>query len=332
MAKIELTPSQIAFAQSDSDIYEAPTDQELAEVEEEGYEEEQPSDLDSSDLEDVNAEADGNEWIDDEVKKFAAGYLLDAAAISKEFKNKEELERFGRLTDQRIKEQARFRQFEQAAPRSQEQEVEDQPDSTDSQQESQDYELFDPQKLVDDNYDETTVSLGKALRATQEQLQELKNKGPEQAALKQEAEFAQSFHKNLDQLDRSLFGSVFDENGGLGVISNPHDLNRRAVWEAASQIQSSIPSNGAEIPVEMLIKRAVNMVFGDVLSRENESGGSQRAKAQSRKRRPTSSSRGMNRTSFVDPNEQDAQDARSIAQAPDVKKFFEKAQRQNGVV
>ena len=329
MAKIELTPSQIAFAQSDDSIYEAPTDQELAEVEEEVYEEEQPADLDSSDLE--NTEGD-NEWIDDEVKEFAAGYLLDAEAISKEFKNKEELERFGRLTDQRIKEQARFAQFQQAAPRSQEQEVEGQAEATDSQQESEDFELFDPQKLVDDNYDETTVSLGKALRATQEQLQELKNRGPEQAALKQEAEFAQAFHKNLDQLDRSLFGSVFDENGKLGVISSPHDLNRRAVWEAASQIQSSIPPNGAEIPVEMLIKRAVNMVFGDVLSKEKEPGGRQKARAQSRKRRPTSSNRNMNHTSFIDPNEQDAQDARSIAQAPDVKKFFEKAQRQNGVV
>lgn len=321
MAKIELTPSQIAFAQSDDDTYEAPSDEELGQVEEQSFD-----DMEEPEVEEPSADEN---WVDDEVKEFAAGYGLEEEALS-DFSSKEELERFGRLTDQRAREQARFSQFQQEAPR--DQPTEEQGEAEAEKKQDEEFELFDPQHLVDENYDETTVKLGKALRATQEQVQRLQAPAPEEPSVEQEALFAKSFHEGLDQLDRSLFGNVFDDKGEVGVISNPHDLNRRAVWEAASQIQASLPPERRNLPVNMLVKRAVNMVFGDVLVKERESGGRDRAANQSRKRRPTSSSRGMNRTSHMSPQQQDAEDAAAIANSPELKKFWAKSQRENGVV
>jgi len=334
MAKISLTPSQIAFAESDERFYEPPADEQLSELEEESDSEVEAEEEEEDD--DVVAEADSDEeevqpeetqsWLDDDARAYAKSYGLSEGDLDK-YSSMEELQRFGELTDRRIKEQTQFNQYQQREPLPQEPEAEDQTGSDDG--------LYDVQKLIDENYDETTVALGKALRDTQQLVKQMsaeRDKATETQNLQREAEFAKKFHQSLDAFDKGLFGRVFDESENVGTISDPHDMNRRAVWEAATRIHASMPAEAQSMDDNLLIKRAVNMAFGDVRIDQTSESRADKAKSQSRKRRPTSSGRNMNKTAAVTPDQQSQDDVSAIARSPELRKFWEKSQRDNGVV
>jgi len=328
MAKIELTPAEKAFARDEE--YDPAEGREV--MEDELHDDSDDSMVEDDYLdepEEEQEEAPSEGWLDDEALTFAKGYNLSEKDLE-EFSSMAELERFGELTDRRIANSS-FQQYQQEPPREQEQEPEPEAD------EAKQFELYDPQHLIDENYDETTVQLGKALRETQEMLNRVMpladeaEKTRETAVLEQQATFAQKFHKTLDGFDGGLFGTVFDQTDSIGVISSPHDENRRAVWHAAEKIMGATPVSNDSLNDEQLIRRAISIAFGGIKERGATSRSAGSAAKQSRRRRPTSSNRRMSQSRRTSDSESQSDDVSEIAASPKVEKMWSQFQRENGM-
>ena len=328
MEKIELTPAELALARDEE--YDPTQDAELAEEQDEQLEEdfvEEDSDVEPEEEAPVEDQLP-EKWYDEEALKYAKSYNLSESDLDS-FSNFDELQRFGEMTDRRIANSG-FQQYQQQPPREQE-EVE-QPEEESANQ----FELYDPQHLIDENYDETTVNLGKALRETQEMLNRvmpLAEEAERTRALEvqeQQATFAKTFHKTLDNFDAGLFGTVFDATESVGEISNPHDENRRAVWNAAEKIIQATPVENDSLDDKTLIKRAVGIAFGGVKERGSASRSVTAAAKQSRKRRPTSSNRRMSQGPRTDVSTSQSDDVQRIAESPAVQKMWSQFQRDNG--
>ena len=328
MAKIELTPAEKAFARDEE--YDPAEGRE--DLEDELHDDSDDSMVEDDYLdepEEEQEEAPSEGWLDDEALTFAKGYNLSEKDLE-EFSSMAELERFGELTDRRIANSS-FQQYQQEPPREQEPEAEPEVD------EPKQFELYDPQHLIDENYDETTVQLGKALRETQEMLNRVMpladeaEKTREAAVLEQQATFAQKFHKTLDGFDGGLFGTVFDSTEGVGVISSPHDENRRAVWQVAQKIMDATPVSNDSLDDEQLIKRAISVAFGGIKERGSTSTSAGSAAKQSRRRRPTSSNRRMSQSRRTSDSLSESDDVNEIASSPKVEKMWSQFQRDNGM-
>lgn len=328
MEKIELTPAELALARDEE--YDPTQDAELAEEQDEQLEEEfveEDSDVEPEEEAPVEDQLP-EKWYDEEALKYAKSYNLSESDLDS-FSNFDELQRFGEMTDRRIANSG-FQQYQQQPPREQE-EVE-KPEEESAKQ----FELYDPQHLIDENYDETTVNLGKALRETQEMLNRVMPLAEEAERTRdlqrqeQQATFAKTFHKTLDNFDAGLFGTVFDATESVGEISNPHDENRRAVWNAAEKIIQATPVDNDSLDDETLIKRAVSIAFGGVKERGSASRSVTAAAKQSRKRRPTSSNRRMSQGPRTDVSTSQSDDVQRIAESPAVQKMWSQFQRDNG--
>jgi hypothetical protein len=325
MEKIELTPAEKAFARDEE--YDPAEGREV--MEDDLHDDSDDSMVEDDYLDEPEEESPSEGWLDDEALTFAKGYNLSEKDLE-EFSSMEELERFGELTDRRIANSS-FQQYQQQPPREQE------PDAEPDAEESKQFELYDPQHLIDENYDETTVQLGKALRETQEMLNRVMpladeaEKAREAAALEQQATFAQKFHKTLDGFDGGLFGTVFDATDKVGGISTPHDENRRAVWQAAEKIIEATPVGNDSLDDEQLIKRAVSIAFGGIKERGSTSRSAGAAAKQSRRRRPTSSNRRMSQSRRTSELQSESDDVNEIAQSPKVEKMWSQFQRENGM-
>ncbi len=330
MAKIELTPAEKAFARDEE--YDPAEGREVMEGElHDDSDDSMVEDDYLDEPEEEQEEASSEGWLDDEALTFARGYGLSEKDLE-DFSSMAELERFGEMTDRRIANSS-FQQYQQEPPREQEQEQEPEPEVDEPKQ----FELYDPQHLIDENYDETTVQLGKALRETQEMLNRVMpladeaEKTREAAVLEQQATFAQKFHKTLDGFDGGLFGTVFDATEKVGDISTPHDENRRAVWQAAEKIMEATPVSNDSLDDEQLIRRAVSIAFGGIKERGSTSRSAGSAAKQSRRRRPTSSNRRMSQSRRTSDSLSESDDVNEIAQSPKVEKMWSQFQRENGM-
>lgn len=317
--KVQLTPRQIALAsgKNPSDVDDEVDDVQIEAAEDEASEDAVSDESNETEyFPDDDYEPEGEDWLDDKAKAYAASYGLTDQDL-KSFGSMEDLERFGQLTDRRLATQ--YQEFQQKPPK-----------ETDSSKtptgNTGPFELFDPQKLIDDNYDDTTVGLGKALRATQEALQKIMSNSGEAPD-----EF-RDFDSSLDKMDESLFGTAFDAKGKRRQLSAAHAANRRAVFDAMDMVSRSVEAQQKEsgqemqIPQDILLQRAVSIAFGDVRSRPKNTAALQQ---QSRRRRPAGG-RANGSMGAVIPRTTSDEDVAAIARSPKIRSFWEKAQRENG--
>lgn len=353
--KISLTPKEIAIASdsnSDLTFADEASDQEVFDdaheesTEDEAVAADLPSEADYFDdepAEDAVAEPEGSslpDWLDDDAKAYAESYGLSDEDIQS-FSSMDDLERFGQMTDRRVASQLAVKEGPQDSVEEQKPEASDEPEAKDDAGlPSKVVELYDPQVLLDDNYDDTTVGLGKALRQTQEALNALlpmaeKNLAREKQEHEQLArQSEQEFHESLDSLDESVFGTRFDKNGNSRELSVSHKANREAVFNAMENLkgyyaaQENASGKDVTVPQKVLVQRAVAVAFGDVRTRPS-SGDTGKLQRQSRKRRPTGGKTSRNHAPVPVSTSAD-EDVSKIANSPKMKSFWEKAQRENG--
>lgn len=374
---IKLTPKQIALARGDDDEYQSfnaadntanaglQDDQDAGDT---GDSDEYQDDGGSGELSDqdtsstvtggdegVSGSGIGEEgqdegrtgpaWLKDGDLDYAKSYGLSVEDLG-QFGNRAELQRFGRLTDQRLMQQRKYGKQEQTQAGSQDDSQQD--DTQAAKQGSQapaggnvasaggnaedELELVDPQKYIDANYDDETIGLAKALRKTQELLKAVlpvaksltKNQESEQE--KQQEKILVEFEKSLDSLSDPLFGKT----GKDGKLLPAQHENRKAVWLAMNEIQESANQAAiasgktpTQIPVGILVERARSMLFADSPSSRKDA-----IREQSRRRRPAS---GGNRGSQMPSGEADPDSPTAIAKSPKLREFWERTQRQNGM-
>lgn len=290
---------------------------------------------------DVDDEAP--EWLDDAAKAYAASYGLSDEDMQ-QFGSLEELERFGRLSDQRISAASggdaspadKGAASDGAATGQQ---------AADTQSAAVELQLVDPQKFIDEGYDETTVGLARALRQTQEVLQSVlpltrdlatRTQAEQEAGKRRELT---EFHQALDQIDPILFGKMHDGDT-VKDVSVAHDGNRKAVLETAGKLRVAIANNFRQRGMEpvmpspaVLAQRAANLVFGPGGRTPNSRlANADAIREQSRKRRPANGGarRDQGGKFAGSGGAADQDDPAAIAQNPEIKKFFRDAQRANG--
>lgn len=294
---------------------------------------------DDTDSEDADADDDADDgedsWRDDAtVKAYAASYGLTEDELG-QFESQSELEKFGAMFDRRLARGSSapgYQQYQQDAPRPQESGLLDrdgssQPGQGGEPDKDDGPELIDVEKMKEENYDPISIQMAEELNQNRVE----KHERQKRESAEREQALYQNFNRVLDDLDPDRFG---DSSKATNVTAM-QDMSRRTVFDTMLELHQVLQQRGqGDIPFDQLVRRATVVAFGDVAPAGEGKGSSvdrEKVQRQSRKRRPTSTGRGKGGSSApVSASSDD--DVETIASSPKLKAFWERTQRQNGVV
>ena len=317
---IEETPGS---AEAADDVEEAqagaeapPTDEELS------------SDDDFADDADSGDDlADDDDWTSDPaVKAFAASYGMTDDEID-QFESLEQLERFGALFDRQMTKApaGEHQQYQQAPPREQPAPATKTPpphESTEQGSVNEGPELIDIEAMREANYDEISIQL--AERENRRSKAEWEQQQTQ--AVQQERALQEHFNAELDKLDPQRYG--VREKG----LTKMQELGRQATFETMLQLHQTLQQRGqADIPLDVLIRRSAVATFGEPAKPKMDPARAKQVEQRSRRRRPTSTGKRTGGSAAPVSTTSD-NDVETIANSPEMKKFWERTQRQNGVV
>lgn len=185
---------------------------------------------------------------------------------------------------------------------------------------------LDIEVFQQEGYSAETLDLVRYAKATKQQLDKalgeitkLRNSS-EMEARKQRTE---AFHAAADTLPEELFGrSVM--SGKRVVLSGEPAVRRQRLMSTAAQLASVMEANGEAVPSESeLVKRAAEIEFGEDLKRVEQRTTTSRLRQQSQRRRGVAG--GARSRQAPVPT-----DAESLADHPDIVKFWNHCQEENG--
>lgn len=272
-------------------------------------------------------------WIDDTVKAKAKDYDLDEEDL-KDFGTAEEFARATKILD---KQKAK-------AVKPAEKKVELAKAEADPEEQDED---IDPAKYAE--YDEDVVKLAKVAKKSREQV---KAQAAEQAELKKAVQELMTrqqradqqrvlvdFHDILESQDEDLFGRAVNKAGEPVELDAAKEDNRRKVYEQFVKLHNEEIAEAQKAgrepklpPMRKLIEKATEMALAKELVARERKRVQDEIAAQSKKRRPVSGS--TTRNNPVPAKKPQANDTASlvseIANDPQIAKFWEKAQEENG--
>ena len=353
--KISLTPQAKALAEADfgevpeigadmaidgleevaetSEEGETPSEDDLPPEDDQDYYEKQAESAEEAE-EEVSEDEAGPSWLDDETKAYGRSYGLSDEDLA-QFDSKEQLEKFGQMTDRRLASQPAYQEYQQSPPAPQKEQPPE-PESTDSQSEAEpDEELIDIEAMREQNYDTFAIKMAERINA--KTIEDRKRAEAEAESIRQKAE--RDFHGALNELDEAVFGTM-GSDGQPQKLNRQQEENRKAVYSVVEKLyldlqnQAQRTGQPMDVPMSSLVGRATRMVFNEDVNPRESQERTERVKAQSRKRRPSSSpNRGQSATSKgpVSPETGD-EDVAAIVQSPQMRAFWEKTQRQNGLL
>lgn len=192
-----------------------------------------------------------------------------------------------------------------------------------------DLSLYDNDDLPEDErWDERSLAIPKALRREQEirvQLQEQVKSllEAEQARVTRQVE--DTFHGTVDSLGDDIFGRSRDEYGRTAKLTDDQFANRTKLYKEVDTLAAALQEKAAREgkPVDLtwdeVVEKARVTAFGIPKGSKSEA-----LRKQSASRRPVSTSASAQRHIPRDDS------AESIAELPELKAFWDKAQRENG--
>lgn len=187
---------------------------------------------------------------------------------------------------------------------------------------------YDIEKLKAEGYDENILSL---FAHVNEQADTIKAQNEANERFAYQAH-VNEFHAATDGIDNDLFGKSF-QDGKPTKLAKSHDDNRRKLYEAAETIVAGIftKAQAAGIepkvpPMPVLLLRARDLAFGDVIRERAAKQRVQKIAAQSTQRRPAGRPTRTKPTTAVEKDP-----VKLIANNPDIVRFFQEAQEANGV-
>ena len=335
---LELTEREIQIAKGENP--DAPEAQPEAEVQSEVQPESTEQAHEALEQEAVEQEAshDGDDkgtearasWVDSEAEALGKSYGLDKSQIEG-FSSKDDFLRAARMMDSNL-------------VRKEEPKVEKAPESK-APEKSDTLSHDDLDKFIEEmkaeGYDEKSVRLAviakqaldenKALNAKfsplEKQLSEMRSVYEKQV----QDQRANQFNAEVDKLHPDLFGKSRDESGKFISMDKKHSDNRQKLYEAAETIVEGMVRRAEKtgqplnIPApDVVLKRAMNLAFGDDLLNLERSKFQNKAVQQSKTRRSVGTSRPAI-TSRTEPGS-----AQDIANSPEIVAAWKKFTSENG--
>lgn len=272
------------------------------------------------------ATGDGGDWITDADVELGKSYGFTRDRMKVVFGSREEFERQARAFDQELTSRPPARPPARRPPPPKppaggQKEPPKPPEEID----------LDPEKFKEEGYDQRTIELVKFNRQLKQELEQMKpafrhyvlqtQRAMAQANERATAEFREAFHDQLDGEPEELFGRSMDgEKKPVKLTPEQHE-NRRKVWEAVHHIGSAIQREAAArgeravMPSPAALRRrAMNMVFGEELSRLRVNKYKREVAEQSRQRRPAAGAPRRTRVSA----QQGVDEVTAIANDPEV--------------
>jgi hypothetical protein len=271
------------------------------------------------------------EWATDEHKELAASIGADLAGLP----NAEALVLATQLHDKRLIDlasaSAAVDKPTEPAPK---------PISSEAKPPAGAVEKIDPQKYIDEGYNDETVAMARAARDAQDRTEALEREFREfqQSLLQtqaktQEAQLAEMFHTAVDQLDATRYGRAFDDSGNPQKLDPSVDANREKLWKTADLIVEGIKKEAAltgkqpVIPaLHVVLKRAEQFAFSKEILEAERKAMQDKIASQSKRRRPAA---GRSRT-VTPPPEKPADQVQTIMSHPSMVKLFKKMDEDTG--
>lgn len=262
-------------------------------------------------------------WINDDVRDLATSYGMSDDDLQG-FTTEEEFRKAGLLLDKQLLDgQAK-------------EEASTTPPTPATEVKEEEEQLIDPQWYVDNDYDEETVKMAKALRRQQElrkedrqTIEDLKTWRQNFETSVQEQEVQRrtiDFHETADKLDEKLFGKAYDDRGLVQKLDQKHDENRAKLWEAMQTLEAGIIARAqtkgvapALPPWSVLMQRAHQIAFPETITARKRDQRIEDATKQSAKRRPVGTQGAARPNRVTDTN-----DPVSIANSPEILDWWKK--------
>lgn len=210
-------------------------------------------------------------WITDDAKRAAASYGLGEDDLA-DFADQADFDRFTRRYDRTLAKagipasggsQANQEQTQQGGAGQAQKQTAGQSQSGQAPQVSLDEKEWE-------GYDDKTRALVAHTRALNERFQQVE----QFVAHSQQVEFTNRFHDTVDQLGDKRLGTSVVNGVAKPLTGDPGKL-REQLWEATGQLEAGIRAQAERAgktpeipPMNVLIKRAYNMLFGDNLKAE----------------------------------------------------------------
>jgi len=288
--ELKLTEREVAIARGDDpDTVEEEVRGQTAEVSEEEEGESAEAGVTNEEAETETEEAEDKGWVTDELAELAGTFGLQRDDLS-EFTDADDFGRFARFAAKRFHPSVTA---PQTAVEKSEQEVsrEGAEVAEGDGKKPEAAGKIDPQKFIDEGYDEQTVALAKALADSQTKLESIEQlisqanrrqaEVDAQRAQAANVSAASYFHDAVDKLNPERYGSSKDQD-----FKQAHDDNRRKLWEAAESIAMDLERRQVPASLETVLKRAELFVFGEGIRKEQQVELANKIKGQSAKRRP----------------------------------------------
>ncbi len=237
-------------------------------------------------------------WIDDQVLEIGQTHLLTRDEIASQFKSREEFDRYSRQVDiflgkiqsQEIQPQDQYQEQYQKDPLENGQPEKEEPGYKDGKIDVAYYE--DPEN----NYDETTIAFAKQLRASQDQMEALRDDRDylmRVHAEQQHLNAIKDFHNSLDKLNPEFYGSSLDKDGKYRKFTEEEIARRNEAWVAlngtiipAIQRQERLSGRQVDVSMDAAVIRAVQLAHSEDLNKFKTNKRAAALKKQSSMRRP----------------------------------------------
>lgn len=335
---IELTEREIAIAQGEDpdEIQHIPEQEQDAPVEggmeaAAAVQEEAPASDEDSAGGSAPDEGEDGSWQTDSLKELAKSYGMSEDVL-KQYGSAEELSRAFRLADAQIIGLGRVSNEQPAQP------GQAQPPSGEPPAEVPALVELDPQKFIDEGYDENTVELVKGFVQQRETIKRLEATANQFSQFQQDMGVAQNalqrsqalndFHDKADAMDEERFGRSLDADGKVAALSQEHEDRRRILWQKADEIKNGIVRQAQlqgvppQIPsTQVLLHRAEQQAFSEDIRKQDRATYQQKLKAQSNTRRPSGSSKPTAAAAVA----QYGDESERLSNLPEIIAAFEKA-------
>ena len=183
----------------------------------------------------------------------------------------------------------------------------------------------------EEQYDDDTVNVVKHTLDLEQRLagmESMMQQDRQDAVLQGHDAFINEFHSAVDGMDEELYGRQV-VNGSVVNLGVSPDGNRRQLYEQAMVLREGIeqralstgqPAKSLTLPI--LLKRAEQLAFGDVLRTRDQQGFQEKVSQQSRRRRSVATGT-RPKTAPLPPVAAEVDAAQDIANHPDVIKLWE---------
>jgi hypothetical protein len=298
--KIELTDEEVALASADFDADtpdtessepesdDADTEPDDDSAAESGSEGTEPVAVDDKETESETEEAEASDEVQSEFTdsdyELGLSYGLTKEDVD-QLGDRSTLEKFGKIYDAQMLQQRRKPRKEKSEQASEEVVEQEQEQEEEVLSQESDGPHFDISKVDLSEYDKTTQEVFKVIDKLQGEVSTLRQRNVALEA-QQENSTIEVFGRALDEIDSDFYGQQYGESSKANKIPQEQMDRRIKLAETIDTLTAGYEATGKPIPpLDVLVKNAHQIEFGDRVKEVQKSSNVQRLKKQASRKR-----------------------------------------------